>query len=334
MTDTSYLEEALIGGLLNQPHRTGEVSGLTGQDFTDPLCQALWTTLTTRPSWPAEPVNVVPMAQRVAAVSDLHPSARSPGAIAEMQVHAPTRPHLRTYAQLIAEATTRRHVLALGYQLTDLHTRRSDDALHSIDAITDQLRHMKEAQTRTLDRFVPAGDPDPVVAADPTHGEKPRASMAEDRDQAFTEYAVLGAAIHDSPPASRAEALATICAHDLTHPKYRHAWQAVRDLDAAHVPIDEITVHWQLTRTTPEPTQRPTLKELRDSRWAATGYRQAMTHLLQASTTRASQRLHGILTSLEQDQPRLERVVDTIEHAGRQLREHTHRSLRPALPRV
>ena len=141
MTDTAYLERALIGALLNEPHSGPDLPTLTQRDFTDPLCRALWHVLTTETSWPPGPVNVTDMAERLTSLgAELHPNLRSAAAVAELQVRAPARPHPDAYAQLIIDETVRRDVLALGYQLTQIDPAQPEQAITTIDAITAQLQ--------------------------------------------------------------------------------------------------------------------------------------------------------------------------------------------------
>ena len=60
---------------------------------------------------------------------------------------------------------------------------------------------------------------------------------------------MLGAAIHDHPRGSRAHVQACITGNDLTRPDIRAAWTAINQLQTAGLPVDEITVYWQLTHT-------------------------------------------------------------------------------------
>ena len=227
MTDTAYLERALIGALLNEPHRGPDLPELTQRDFTDPLCRALWQVMTSETRWPVGPVNVADMAARLTSFGDeLHPRLRSAAAVAELQVHAPMRPHPDAYARLIIDETIRREVLALGYQLTQIDPTQPEQAITTIDAINAQLqahRSRSPLGPATLqaqhDWTPPPGDANNEVSGRP--------ETKDTQEQYRAEHAVLGAAVHDHPRGSRAHVQACIRGNDLTRPDIRAAWSAI-----------------------------------------------------------------------------------------------------------
>ena len=325
MTDTAYLERALIGALLNEPRSGPDLPTLTQRDFTDPLCRALWQVLTTETSWPPGPVNVTDMAERLTSLgAQLHPNRRSAAAVAELQIHAPARPHPDAYAQLIIDETTRRDVLALGYQLTQIDPTQPAQAISTIDAITAQLQAHR---TRSpLGPAAPQAEPDSTPAAGDGQPSRPATPETTDAGQQYrAEYAALGAAIHDHPRGSRAHVQACITLDDLTRADVRAGWQAVEHLQTAGLPVDEITVYWQLTHSATASPRIPTIAMLRDSRDAAALHHEAIHNLTVASATRLLSRLRTTVTALQADPRPLAETIDAITISTEDVRHQTHR---------
>ena len=143
---------------------------------------------------------------------------------------------------------------------------------------------------------------------------------------------MLGAAIHDHPRGSRAHVQACITVNDLTRPHIRAAWTAINQLQTASLPVDEITVYWQLDHSTAANPRRPTLAMLRDSREASILHQGAVRTLTVASATRVLTRLRTTVTALHVNPPPpLVETIDTITKSAGDLRQHAHRisSVRP-----
>ncbi|MGV1009829.1 MAG: DnaB-like helicase N-terminal domain-containing protein [Dermatophilaceae bacterium] len=328
MTDTAYLERALIGALLNEPHSGPDLPELTQRDFTDPLCRALWQVMTSETRWPPGPVNVTDMTAHLTGFdAELHPRLRSAAAVAELQVHAPTRAHPDAYARLIIDETIHREVLALGYQLTQIDPNQPEQAITTIDAINPQLQAHRARSP--LGPATPQAEPDSTPAADDAQPNRPATPETTDAGQQYrAEYAVLGAAIHDHPRGSRAHVQACITGNDLTRPDIRAAWSAISQLQTTGWPVDEITVYWQLTHTAVTCRPIPTIAMLRDSRDASTLHHEAIRTVTVASATRVLTRLRTTVTALDADpgQP-LAKTIDTITRRTDHVRHQAQRIL-------
>lgn len=325
MTDTAYLERALIGALLNDPQRGPDLPTLTQRDFTDPLCRALWQVLSTETGWPPGPVNVTDMAERLTSLgAALHPNLRSAAAVAELQVHAPACPHPDAYARLIIDETIRRDVLALGYQLTQINPTQPE-AIARIDAITAQLRAHRARPPLGPGEWL-AGHDSTSLLLDTNDGALSRPDTHDTEEQDRAEFAVLGAAIHDHPRGSRAHVQACITVNDLTRPDVRTAWTAISDLQTAGLPVDEITVYWQLTHSASSCRRIPAIATLRDSRDASALHVEAIYTLTVASAARVLSRLRKTVTDLQERQALpLTETIDTITRSTGDLRHHANR---------
>ncbi|MGB8380527.1 MAG: hypothetical protein WCG47_04625, partial [Dermatophilaceae bacterium] len=209
-----------------------------------------------------------------------------------------------------------------GYQLTQIDPTQPAQAITTIDAIPAQL------QTHRARSPLGAGTP---PAADPTHSptdadDRPLSRPeTTDEQQWGAEYATLGAAIHDHPRGSRAHVQACIVLDDFTRPDIRAGWQAVEQLQTIGLPVDEITVHWQLTHCATSGQRIPSLTMLRDSRQAASTHHEAVHTLTTASATRAITRLHTTLQALQTDQRPLAQTIDAITTSTQDVRCQTHR---------
>lgn len=311
MTRTGFVEEALLGALLNDPRLIADVPWLNASDFTDPLCHALWTELSRRPA-PDPAPDAGQLAERLAATTELHRNHRSASAIAQLQLQAPFKPAVVAYARILLEATTRREILALGWRLTQVDPAQPEQGLRHIAEISRALQQARQPTHDADGRPHPAEtahhpQPDGHLGLGANGVQASRCSAAtprlsghhEDMHQDLAHAAVLGAAIHDSPAGSRGHVLATVRPDDLTDPALRSAWTAVTDLHQAGQPIDEITVYWQLTHTAAAGQPIPTLTQLRETRNAAILHEQAAQLLATSAAARLTARLPTLLARLE-----------------------------------
>jgi replicative DNA helicase len=313
MINTGFVEKALIGAFLNDAGLLTEVPWLEHEDFTNPLCQALWTELARRHAATTQAsLDIVALAERLAATTELHPHNRSAAAIAQLQFDAPARPAVAAYGQILVEATTRRQVLALGLQLSEIDPARPADGLrhiaaitHALDHATHRLEHPHGRQHTVVEKSLPEatraqcanidGIEPAVRESVPASGSSESTGMSVHLAQA----AVLGAALHDAPAGSRDHVMGVVYAYDITDTSMRTAWEAVTDLHRAGKPVDEITVQWELAHRASADRPILTVTQLRDTRNAAIFYEQAAHVLAAATAARLSGRLPAILARLE-----------------------------------
>jgi len=302
VSGTAYLERALIGALLNDPVRADGLPALSPADFTDPLCRAIWPTLTVGAapgSRPAGPVNVTELAGLLAdTAAHLHPHTRSVSAVAELEVNAPLHPHPDVYARLIIDATARRQILALGYRLTQLDPGHPEQTLSVIDDVTDRL-HRLSAQLNNpvhdpihnavngIGNAVNGTDHEPVTRT-PAAGVR---LVTADAQRADAEWAIVGALVHDHPRGARMHIQQVLTPADLTFAPAISTWTAVTRLQQAGLPVDEITVYWRLTHTRAGCT--PTVDQLHRSRDFTLGYQEAIRSIAADSITRTARALHA-----------------------------------------
>lgn len=278
MSRMEFVEKALIGSLLNDSTRREEVPWVRVEDFTNPLCRALWCHLESGNPPTCRPlVDLVEMSQVLGLGSELHPRLRSPADLATLQVRAPEKPAIVEYGRILVETTIRREVATMGLRLESL-TRGEPELI--IDGVASALASLEGLDQRwqvSMDRRKEV-DPDltaaslPLCAAGaplPANHDAGTSAVGTDMDQQLAARAVIGAAIHDWPPGARAQVLENVRRSDFTDARASATWQAVEYLAEHDTPIDEITVAWQTWRARSRSGDGLTVPELRETRGAA-----------------------------------------------------------------
>ncbi len=254
MINAEFVEKALLGAILNEPTRREDVPWLEVDDFTNPLCRALWQHLQTGAAPDlTPPVDYVTLSDALRSESDLHPRLTAPSQIAELQIQAPTRPHPAAYGQIIVEVSTRNQLIALGLKIGTTASQNAQpnhaQLLTTIEAIAHLGHRWERIQPRSS--APSAGDSE---SSHGFHGTQPvgrgdnSAQTESSRDLAVAETAVVKSAVHDSPKGSRSLLLARLRRGDFSQPKIAATFQAVEDLASTGRHVDEITVAWELTR--------------------------------------------------------------------------------------
>ena len=307
MTDTAYLEKALIGSLLLRPDRADQAAPLDERDFAcDPLCRALWPALRNY-TWTKGPIDVAHAADLLAhQAPDLHHHLRTPAAVAELSVYAPSAGHIGTYARLLRDATTRRDIITLGYQLTEQAAADDPDRIERLRGDIQRIRFDADLNRAPLR----------VSTLDVRARRQPGPAPAGTGDRMRHERAVLGAAIHDNPPGSRRVVQESIKPDMFTSPALRQAWLAVQALCRRGLPVDEITVHWRLQHAGTRPNLG--LESLRTLRTDAMSFQVALDHLRTERQRQQITQLRQLITRAERGQnvPTLTLLEALTAYAG------------------
>ncbi len=286
------------------------MSWLTAADFTNPLCRALWAHLETDNSLDGAPgLDLVALSQALGAPGGLHPTLRSPSALAELLLDAPMRPAIPDYGRVLVEMSTRREITTMGLRL---ESRAKDEperilaetanTIAAINRLDRRWRATRDERARPVEprcgTAAPAASPpDPGPAPGPFTTSTP----CEGIDQQIAHKAVLGAVIYDRPRGVRAHLLATITVDDFTHARCAATWRAVNSLDAAGTAIDEITVAWQALRQQSRYGAGLTCSELRELQPAAPLHASGATRLLRTSLEHITHNTHSTTTRAAED---------------------------------
>ncbi len=254
MINAEFVEKALLGAILSEPTRREDVPWLEVDDFTNPLCRALWQHLQTGvPPDFTPPVDYVTLSDALRSKTDLHQRLTAPSQIAELQIHAPTRPGSAAYGQIIVEVAIRNQLITLGLKIgTSMGQSTQPNHVQwfaSIEAIAHLRRRWEHTQPPPSASSVRDSEGShralgPQAADQGDYGLQSEPS----RDLAAAETAVVKSAVHDSPKGSRSRLLAHLRPEDFSQPRIATTFRAVQNLASTGRHVDEITVAWELTR--------------------------------------------------------------------------------------
>jgi hypothetical protein len=279
MTRVEFVEKALIGSLLNDSARRDDVPWLRADDFTNPLCRAIWLHLESGNPPACQPlVDLVGMSEVLGRGSELHPRLRSPAELATLKFLAPEKPAVVEYGRMLVEATIRREVAAMGLRLESLTKGEPEQILEDVANALASLEGLDQRWQVSVGQRTEV-DPDLrhvstfLTAEGYSQTSAPRsvsaAATTDGMDHRMAENAVIGAAVHDWPRGARAQVLGTVRDCDFTDPRAAATWHSVAYLAEHDAPIDEITVAWQAVRVCGQADDGLTLQELRETRGAA-----------------------------------------------------------------
>jgi len=311
MTSVEFVEKALIGSLLNDSTRRTDVPWLRPEDFTNPLCRAIWRHLESGdPPRCQPPVDLVDLSDALGRHGDLHPRLRSPAELARLQVQAPARPVVVEYGRILVEVTIRREVAAMGLQLESLATGEPEEIIDSVAEALASLEALDRHWRATMGKAAQV-DPDHLEVSSPlearatspsTSSHTLSASRAGDGiDQQMAENAVMGAAVHDWPTGARSKLLAAIRSYDFTDSRAAATWQAIEHLAQHNGPIDEITVAWQAIRERSRTGDGLSLQDLRQTRDAALFHEAGATKLARSTLARVVAQAKIAITRCAED---------------------------------
>ncbi len=255
MINAEFVEKALLGAILNEPTRREEVPWLEVNDFTNPLCRALWQHFRTGVApHLTPPIDYVTLSDALRGETDLHPRLTAPSQIAELQIQAPGDADPVAYGRILVELAIRKQLICLGLKIGTVASQNIQpdhaELLPTLDAIAD-LGHRWQ-RIHLLPPSAPSlGDSQGSrrLLATPVTGRGDGGRQIEpSRELALAEMAALKAAVHDSPKGSRSLLLARLRPGDFSQPKIAVTFHAVEHLNSTGSHVDEITVAWELVR--------------------------------------------------------------------------------------
>ncbi len=254
MINAEFVERALLGAILSEPTRREDVPWLKVDDFTNPLCRALWQHLQTGAAPDlTPPVDYVTLSEALRGETDLHPRLTAPSQIAELQIQAPTRANPAEYGQIIVEVAIRTQLTALGLKIGTTASQNVQPNLAqlytAVEAIADLRQRWEHTQPPPPSFSVPASEGSHrSLGSQPVDRGEYSLDSEPSRDLAAAETAVVKSAVHDSPKGSRSLLLAQLRPEDFSQPKNATTFQAVQHVASTGRHVDEITVAWELTR--------------------------------------------------------------------------------------
>ncbi|MFI5801100.1 DnaB-like helicase N-terminal domain-containing protein [Streptomyces sp. NPDC051677] len=230
-----HVEQALLGALLLDPHRLGDVTGIAADSFSTATHAAVFAAISTLP--PPEPsehaknttwLNQVLATGREQArgltASDLH---------AFIQV-CPWPRHAAAYARMVEAEHARRRLQTAAERLVQaVH----DASLpHPIQTVLAQADALTTVVDDIAARFPPRSGVLPRSPAPPP-------AIAPDHTEAVEEEQLLLATATAHP--SDIESVQWLLPDDFTLPLHAGLWQCLTALARRREPIDPVTVLWE-----------------------------------------------------------------------------------------
>ncbi|WP_434595811.1 DnaB-like helicase N-terminal domain-containing protein [Streptomyces sp. A5-4] len=229
-----HVEQALLGALLLDPHRLGDVPGIGPDAFSTAAHAALFAAIRSLPAPdPAEHAkNTKWLAAVLTAAREQTRGLSAPYLHHLIQV-CPWPRHAPAYARMIEAEHSRRRLAAAAQRLT--HTAE-DTALPQRVATT-----LTKADALAI-------VVDDIAARFPPHaGSLPRTSTpalptAHDEDAADEERLLLATA---TAHPSDIEQMRWLMPGDFTQPRHAGLWQSLITLTRRRAPVDPVTVLWE-----------------------------------------------------------------------------------------
>ena len=230
-----YAEQALLGALLLDPHRLGDVSGIAADSFSTAAHAALFAAISTLPppdpaehakntNWLNHVLNTGREQARGLTASYLHTLIQ----VCPWPRHAPA------YARMVeAEHARRRLEMAAERLVHTVHDTSLPNPVQTVLASADALATVVDD---IASRFPPRAGVLPRTAAPP-------AAIAPDYTEAVEEERLLLATATAHP--ADIESVPWLLPDDLILPLHAGLWQCLTALARRREPVDPVTVLWE-----------------------------------------------------------------------------------------
>ncbi|MFK4688311.1 DnaB-like helicase N-terminal domain-containing protein [Streptomyces pristinaespiralis] len=230
-----HVEQALLGALLLDPHRLGDVTGVSAGSFSTAAHAALFAAISTLP--PPDPAdhakNTTWLNQVLAAGREQARGLTASYLHTLIQV-CPWPRHAPAYARMVeAEHARRRLRAAAEHLLQTVHDGSLPHPVHTALAEADALAAVVDDIAA---RFPPRAG---VLPRTPP----PPPAIAPDYAEAAEEERLLLATATAQP--AGIESVRWLLPEDFTRPLHAGLWQCLTTLERRHEPVDPVTVLWE-----------------------------------------------------------------------------------------
>ncbi len=236
MDPVDLAERALVGSLLRDPQRVGEVAAwLRASDFADAQLAAIYEAIQ-RQQTSGDQTHATSVAAQV--------SAAQREALAQ---EAPPAAHVDEYGRMVLEASVRREVESLGLRVESSTLAAAPATAAAVEAaVAETLQTVTAADMRWA-----AATSTPAPAAEqPTTDRVAQslslASAPGPEQVAAAERGLLHAVLHD--PQALTRLAERFRPQDFAEPTVANAWRAAVTLHQAGQPVDLVTVAWEQQR--------------------------------------------------------------------------------------
>ncbi|MFD9151021.1 DnaB-like helicase N-terminal domain-containing protein [Streptomyces diastaticus] len=231
-----HVEQALLGALLLEPHRLGDVTGIAASSFSTAAHAAVFAAISTLPPPdPAEHATNTKWLDRVLATG-------------REQARGLTASYLHTLVQV---CPTPRHATAYGRMVEAEHARRRlQTAAERLVQTVHDVSIPHRVQTVLVEADALAAVVDDIAARFPPRAgvlprtEAPPPPSARDYTEAVEEEQLLLATATAHP--SDVDSVRWLFPDDFTLPLHAGLWQCLTALARRREPIDPVTVLWEV----------------------------------------------------------------------------------------
>ncbi|WP_019070539.1 DnaB-like helicase N-terminal domain-containing protein [Streptomyces hokutonensis] len=230
-----HIEQALLGALLLDPHRLGDVSGISADSFSTAAHAALFAAISTLPPPdPAQHAKNTKWLDRVLAASRKEARALTASYLHTLIQVCPWSRHAPAYARMVEAEHARRRLHGAAEHL--VQTVHDASLPHPVRTVLDEAEALARVVDDIAARFPPRGGVLPRTPAPPS-------PPAPDYAEALEEEQVLLATATAHPAAI--ESARWLIPEDFTQPLHAGLWQCLTALTRRQEPVDPVTVLWE-----------------------------------------------------------------------------------------
>ncbi|MFE1407814.1 DnaB-like helicase N-terminal domain-containing protein [Streptomyces sp. NPDC058770] len=229
-----HVEQALLGALLLDPHRLGDVTGIAAGSFSTAAHSALFAAISTLPAPdPAEHAKTTKWLNQVLAVAREQARGLTASYLHTLIQVCPWPRHVPAYARMVEAEHARRLLRSAAERL--VQTVHDASLPHPVHAVLAEADTLATVVNDIAARF-------PLRASVLPRTPLPPPVHAPHTEAIEEEQLLLATAI--AHPAA-IESVRWLTANDFTLPLHAGLWQCLSALARRHEPVDPVTVLWE-----------------------------------------------------------------------------------------
>ncbi|MGW7363983.1 DnaB-like helicase N-terminal domain-containing protein [Streptomyces sp. NPDC054841] len=230
-----HVEQALLGALLLDPHRLGDVTGIAADSFSTAAHAALFAAISTLPP-PAPPEHAknTKWLDRVLAKGRGQARGLTASYLHTLIQVCPWPRHAPAYARMVEAEHARRRLQTAAERL--VQTVHDASLPHPVQTVLAEADALAAVVDDIASRFPPRAGVLPRTLAPPP-------AIAPDRTEAVEEEQLLLATATAHP--ADIDSIRWLLPDDLTLPLHAGLWQCLTTLARRREPVDPVTVLWE-----------------------------------------------------------------------------------------
>ncbi|MDX3616492.1 DnaB-like helicase N-terminal domain-containing protein [Streptomyces europaeiscabiei] len=230
-----YAEQALLGALLLDPHRLGDVTGITADSFSTAAHAAMFAAISTLPPPdPAEHAKNTKWLDQVLAAGREQARGLSVSYLHTLIQICPWPRHAPAYARMVEAEHARRRLRAAAERL--VQTVHDVSLPHPVKTVLAEADALAAVVDDIASRFPPRAGVLPRTTAPPP-------TIAPDYTEAVEEEQLLLATATAHP--ADTESVRWLLPEDFNRPLHAGLWQCLTTLARRREPVDPVTVLWE-----------------------------------------------------------------------------------------